>query len=241
VLGLAGDYQYYSKLWENIKKAFAKNYISEDGKLAGNTQAIYAMALEWDLVPENHREKAAANMVEAINAYDYRISTGIHSTIRLMNQLSKYGYNDLAYRLLVSRRFPSWMYSIDQGSTTIWERWDGFVAGRGFQDPGMNSLNHVAIGSVGEWMYKNILGIQLDEKNPGYRHFYIKPIPGADLRWAKGSYNSINGKIEVSWTKQGKQINLNVTIPANTTATVVMPYSGKTYELGSGKYSLSDR
>jgi alpha-L-rhamnosidase len=177
-------------------------------------------------------------MVEAVKAYDYRISTGIHATIWLMNQLSEYGYSDVAYRLLTSRRFPSWFYSIDQGATTIWERWDGYVAGRGFQDAGMNSFNHVAIGAVGEWMYSHILGIQLDESQPGYRHFYIKPMPGADLEWAKGSYHAITGNIEVAWTNKNNTFTLDVTVPVNTVATVVMPFDNKTYKVGSGKYQF---
>ena len=95
-----------------------------------------------------------------------------------MNQLSDYGYDDIAYGLLTQRRLPSWFYSIDQGATTVWERWDGYVAGRGFQYAGMNSFNHVAIGAVGEWMYSHILGIRPDENAPGYRRFYIRPVPG---------------------------------------------------------------
>jgi alpha-L-rhamnosidase len=234
-LGKTDDAAYYAALAEKIRSRFVEKYVSDDGKIDGNTQAGYAIALEFDLLPENLRAKAAAHMVEAVNAYDGRISTGIHTTIRLMNQLSEYGYSDIAYRLLTSRRFPSWFYSIDQGATTIWERWDGYVAGRGFQDAGMNSFNHVAIGAVGEWMYRHILGIQYDEANAGYRHFYIKPQPGQQLDWAKGSYHSIAGTIEVSWTRRNKQFTLNVTVPVNTEATVVLP-DGKTHKVGSGKH-----
>jgi alpha-L-rhamnosidase len=177
-------------------------------------------------------------MVEAVKRYDYRISTGIHGTYMLMEQLAAYDYADVAYRLLLSRRFPSWFYSLDQGATTIWERWDGYVAGRGFQDAGMNSFNHVAIGAVGEWFYRHILGVQLDESRPGFRHFYIRPLPGNSLTWAKGNYHSINGNIEVSWTNKNGVFSLDLAIPANTTATVVMP-DNKIYEVGSGKHSLS--
>jgi alpha-L-rhamnosidase len=236
LLDKESDYQYYSLLAEKIRKAFVEKYVSSDGKIEGNTQAGYAMALEWDLLPEALRAKAAAQMVEAIKAYDYRISTGIQSTHRLMNQLSEYGYSDIAYRLLTTRRFPSWFYSIDQGATTIWERWDGYVAGRGFQDAGMNSFNHVALGAVGEWMYRNILGIQLDESQPGYRHFYIKPVPGDELKWVKGSYHAITGNIAVSWTDNNHIFTLNVTVPVNTEATIVMPFGDKIYHVGSGKH-----
>jgi alpha-L-rhamnosidase len=239
LLGKTSDYQHYNQLATSIRQAFVKNFVTPDGKIKGDTQAGYAMALHMQLLPENLRAKAAANMVEAVKAFDYRISTGIHATIWLMNQLSEYGYSDVAYRLLTSHRFPSWLYSVDQGSTTIWERWDGYVAGRGFQDPGMNSFNHVAIGAVGEWLYSHILGIQLDETQPGFRHFYIKPVPGADLEWATGSYHAITGNIEVSWTDKNDTFTVDVTVPANTTATVVLPFGGKTYQVGSGKHRFT--
>jgi alpha-L-rhamnosidase len=239
LLGKVEDYKKYSALASNIKKVFNEKFVSADGIIEGNTQAGYAMALQFGLLPEELRSKAAANMVEAIKVYDYRISTGIHSTIWMMKQLSEYGYDDIAYQLLLSRRFPSWFYSIDQGATTIWERWDGYVAGRGFQNAGMNSFNHVAIGAVGEWMYSHILGIRLDESQPGYRHFYIKPQPGKDLEWAKGSYHSIVGNIEVSWSNKDKTFVLDINVPVNTEATVITPFDNKTYKVGSGKHSYT--
>ena len=239
ILGKTEDYRKYSSLAASIKKVFNEKFVSADGAIEGNTQAGYALALQLELLPEALRAKAAAHMVEAIKAYDYRISTGIHSTIWMMKQLSEYGYDDIAYRLLLSRRFPSWFYSIDQGATTIWERWDGYVAGRGFQDAGMNSFNHVAIGAVGEWMYSHILGIRPDESQPGYRHFYIKPQPGAALEWAKGSYRAITGNIEVAWTDRDNIFTLDVNIPVNTEATVVTPFDSKTYTLGSGNHSFT--
>lgn len=221
LLGHQRDYVFYDSLATAIKSRFIKEYMTDDGTIAGNTQAAYALALEFDLVPEKLQKQAAAHMVQAIKAYDYRISTGIQSTIRLMNQLSEYGYADVAYKLLESRRFPSWIYSIDQGATTIWERWDGYVKGRGFQNVGMNSFNHYAIGAVGEWMYRSILGINAD--SAGYKHFTIKPRLGGSLTWAKGSYHSIAGKIAVDWKVDTGTFQLSVQIPANTTATVFLP------------------
>lgn len=222
-IGKKSDAIYYGELASAIRDQFIRQFVNENGKIEGNTQAGYAIALEFDLLPEPLRAKAAAHMVEALKAYDNRMSTGIHTTIRLMNQLSEHGYTDLAYELLTSRRFPSWFYSLDQGATTIWERWDGYVKGRGFQDAGMNSFNHVAIGAVGEWMYKYILGIRHDEEQPGYRHFYITPQPGKLLDWAKGSYHSINGNIEVFWKKKDNLFTLEVSVPVNTEATIILP------------------
>jgi alpha-L-rhamnosidase len=223
VLNKKEDAVYYGTLAEAIRQAFIKEFISDDGRITGNTQAGYALALEFGLVPEELKAKAAAHMVEAVKAYDYRISTGIQSTIRLMNQLSATGYTDIAYRLLESHRFPSWLYSIDQGATTIWERWDGYVKGRGFNTSGMNSFNHYAIGAVGEWMYRNILGINIHEDFPGYSHFTINPVPGGSLTWAKGTYHSIAGDIGVSWEKNEAVFSLDVEVPVNVTADVCLP------------------
>lgn len=216
-------YSHYDSLATAVRNVFIKNFIDKDGVIKGNTQAGYALALEFDLVPDHIKTQVVQKMVDAVGVYDYRISTGIHSTERLMNQLSANGYHDIAYRLLESHRFPSWLYSIDQGATTIWERWDGYVKGRGFQDENMNSFNHYALGSVGEWLYKYILGIRPDEASPGYRHFVIYPVVGGSLRWAKGYYHSVAGEIGVSWMKEKQVFKLNVTIPANTTATVYLP------------------
>ncbi|MDR0757605.1 MAG: family 78 glycoside hydrolase catalytic domain [Tannerella sp.] len=237
LLGKTADSKYYGELAASIRKAFVKEFVAPDGKIKGDTQTGYAIALQFGLLPADLRAKAAAHMVEAVKKYDYRISTGIHGSYMLMEQLVAYGYADIAGRLLLSRRFPSWIYSIDQGATTIWERWDGYVAGRGFQDAGMNSFNHVAIGAVGEWLYRHILGIQPDENKPGFRHFRIKPTPVHTLTWAKGNYHSINGNIEVSWTNENNIFKLNIAVPANTTATVVMP-DGRTYEAGSGRHEF---
>lgn len=221
LLGHGKDHQFFDSLATAIKARFIEQYVSEDGTVQGNTQAGYALALDFDLIPERSKKLAAAKMVQSLKDYDYRISTGIQTTIRLMNQLSAFGYHDVAYKLIESRRFPSWVFSIDQGATTIWERWDGYVPGRGFQRVGMNSFNHYAIGAVGEWMYRSILGINTD--SPGYKHFTIKPIIGGSLTWAKGSYHSIAGKISVDWKAGKDEFKLNVQIPANTTATVYLP------------------
>ena len=141
----------------------------------------------------------------------------------MMLELTRAGQNDAAYRLINHRTFPSWGYSIENGATTIWERWDGYVKGRGFQDKGMNSFNHYAIGAVGEWMYRTVVGINNDDLHPGYEHFILRPYPGGGLNWAKGSYDSIRGKIESGWSVVNGRLKFDVTIPANTTATVYVP------------------
>lgn len=213
----------YGALFNDIRAAFNKAYVKNDGKIEGDTQAGYALALHFDLLSEAKRALAVKHMLTGIAKYKGHMSTGFHSTYRMMLELTKAGHNELAYQLINHTTFPSWGYSIENGATTIWERWDGYVKGRGFQDKGMNSFNHYAIGAVGEWMYRVILGINNDDAKPAYEHFVIRPYPGGGLTWAKGSYNSIRGKIESSWRVEGGGVKLDVTIPANTSATVYVP------------------
>jgi alpha-L-rhamnosidase len=189
----------------------------------GNTQSAYALALNLNLMPDQLRERAAQRMVERIDAYKGHISTGFHTTVMLMNELTRNGYDEVAYKLINNTTIPSWGYTIDKGGTTVWERWDGYVEGRGFQDPGMNSFCHYAIGSVGEWMYRAILGINPDDSQPGYRRFILRPRPGGGLTYARGSYDSISGPIVSAWSVEGDTLSLMVQIPANTTATVYVP------------------
>lgn len=134
-------------------------------------------------------------MLAGLAKYNGRISTGIQSTSRMMLALNRTGYADVAYKLLNNHEMPSWGYSIEQGATTIWEHWDGYVAGRGLQDPGVNSLNHWALGAAGEWMYRTILGI--NPAAPGDSRIRIQPVPGGGITWVNGYHDSIHGRIAV--------------------------------------------
>jgi alpha-L-rhamnosidase len=235
VLGKTDDAAKYAKLAANIQDAYNKAWARPDGSISGDSQATYAQALWMGIAPEKTRPLVAAKLAAITRG---RMGTGIHSTGWLMESLADIGKEKLAYDLLFARHLPSWFYSLDQGATTIWERWDGYVRGRGFQTPSMNSLNHVAFGVVGEWMYRHIAGIQLDPANPGFRHFFVKPLPDSRLSWAKATYDSINGKIEVSWKRDdtAKEFVLEVKVPVNTTATVTIPYENKTHTVGSGSH-----
>jgi alpha-L-rhamnosidase len=235
VLGKDDEAKKYAALFIDIKAAFNRAYVAEDGRIQGDTQAGYALALHFDLLPEEKRSLAVKYMLEGIARYNGHMSTGFHSTYRMMLELTRAGHNDVAYRLVNNRTFPSWGYSIENGATTIWERWDGYVKGRGFQDKGMNSFNHYAIGAVGEWMYRVILGINNDDLHPAYEHFTLRPYPGGGLKWAKGSYNSIRGKIESAWSLADGKLKFDVTIPANTTAAVYVPAKDVASVTESGK------
>ena len=223
VLGKEDDANKYRQLFDDIRAAFNKAYVTEHGRIQGDTQAGYAIALHFNLLPERLRPLAVKYMLEGIDRYKGHMSTGFHSTYRMMLELTGSGHNDIAYKLINNRSFPSWGYSIDNGATTIWERWDGYVKGRGFQDKGMNSFNHYAIGAVGEWMYRVILGINNDDEHPAYEHFVIHPYPGGGLKFARGLYDSVRGKIESGWSVAAGKLRMNIKVPANTTATVYVP------------------
>lgn len=223
VLGRAEDAEHYARLSQAITDTLRRAYVGRDGSVSGGTQAGYALMMGFDLLPDELRPEAFDRLIGCLKEYRYRISTGFLSTVKLMDELVRGGRTDLAYRLLESHRFPSWLYQIDQGATTVWERWDGYVKGRGFQDPGMNSFNHYAIGSIGEWMYRHILGIQADPQHPGFRGFSIHPQIGKTLSWAKGSYRSINGMIASEWRVKAGSLTLHVEIPPNTNAYIYVP------------------
>ena len=227
VLGRKEDADKYSKLHAGIKAAFKKEYITTDGRIKGETQAGYALALRFNLLDGPMREKAVEHLVAAIKNYKGHPSTGIQTTHRMMLELSHGGRHDEAWRMINLRTVPSWGYMIDQGATTIWERWDGYVEGvgkwGGFQHPDMNSFNHWALGSVGEWIWRNIAGINPDEDQPGYKHFTIRPRPSVGLTWVKARYDSIRGPIVSEWKQMDGRFHLHVEIPANTTATVYVP------------------
>jgi alpha-L-rhamnosidase len=212
--------------------------VAEDGRIQGDTQAGYALALRFDILPGDMRPLAVERLVEALDRYDGRLSTGIQTTHRMMLELSEADRDDLAYGLLLSRERPSWGYMIDQGATTIWERWDGYVDGRGYQDPGMNSFNHWALGSVGEWLYRCLLGLNPDPDAPGWKHFIVRPKPGGGIDWARGSYHSIRGVIEVDWRIDEGELRLDLTVPPNTTATVILPGDGEPRRVLAGRHSL---
>jgi alpha-L-rhamnosidase len=224
IIGKPDQAAYYDDLADKIKEAFNQAFVAPDGRLTGDTQAGYALALAFDLLPDPLRPKAASYLADNIRKkYHGHLSTGIQTTHRAMLELSKAGYHDLAWQLLQSHSFPSWLYMIDNGATTIWERWDGYVKGRGFQDPGMNSLNHWALGSVGEWMWRNIAGLNPDEEHPGWKHFTLAPVPGGGVTWTDARYESISGTISTRWEIRNGQMELSVTVPQGTTATVILP------------------
>jgi alpha-L-rhamnosidase len=211
----------YEKLFQEIKAAFNHRYVAADGRIKGNTQCVYAMALKFELLSDKLRAKAAEYLEEDIKAKGGHLSTGFVGVSYLLPVLTQAGKADTAYNLLLQDTFPSWLFSVKHGATTIWERWDGWTPEKGFQDPGMNSFNHYSLGSCGEYLFGGIGGIR--PASPGFKTIRIEPIIRDGLTWAKTSYNSIHGKIATAWKRDGSRLTLEVTVPANTTATVCVP------------------
>jgi len=224
-IGRSDDQRSYLELMNVIKAVFQKKYISSDGHVFGETQTGYVLCLAFDLMPEILRERAAQYLVDDIKKRNNHLSTGFIGVKYLNPVLSDNGYLDVAYKLLFNKTFPSWGYPILQGATTIWERWDGWTKEKGFQDAGMNSFNHYSMGSVGEWLYRYVGGIDLDGNAVAYKKIAIHPRPNRGLTFAKAEYVSIYGPIRSEWKQESGKLSLNVTIPPNTTATVFVPTS----------------
>jgi alpha-L-rhamnosidase len=225
VLGKTADQAKYENLLQQIKAAFNQAYVADDVRIKGNTQTDYVLALAFDLLPPDKRAAAAKHLVDDIAAKGDHLSTGFVGVGHLTPTLTREGYTEVAYKLLLQESFPGWLYSVKNGATTIWERWDGWTKEKGFQDPGMNSFNHYSMGSVGEWLFDTVAGIGLDPEKPAYKHIIIHPRPGGGLTSAKAEFQSIHGKIVSDWKIEGGQFRLNVVIPANTTAEVILPAS----------------
>lgn len=223
-IGKAEDAKQYEDLFVNIKAAFNREFVGADGRIKSDTQTAYVLALRFSLLPEAKRDVAARYLVDDIvNKRKGHLSTGFLGVGYLTPTLTQTGHLDVAYRLLNNDTYPSWGYSIRQGATTIWERWDGWTETKGFQDPGMNSFNHYSLGSVGEWMYASVAGIDLDPNQPAYKHSILHPHPGGGLTYARATYDSIHGRIVSDWKLENGQFVYHVTVPANTTATVYVP------------------
>jgi alpha-L-rhamnosidase len=225
ILGKDEDAERYKELSREAKDAFIKRYILPDGTLKGGTQTSYVLALYFNLLPENLRSIAVTELVRNIVQRDNHLSTGFVGTPYLNRVLSDMGHLDTAYALLKQTTWPSWLYSVTQGATTIWERWDGWTHDKGFQDQTMNSFNHYAYGAVGAWMYAVIGGIDLDPERPGFRHVVMQPKPGGGLTSASAELISPYGLIRSAWKLENKTFEWQIRIPANSQATISIPAS----------------
>ena len=220
-IGNNADAATYSTLHSNIVAAFA-NFFNADGSFTdGSSQTGYSLAFTLNLVPANLRTQVAQQFANSLAAFNNHLATGFIGTPRLLPALHAAGRDDLAYTVLLQQTYPSWLYQVTLGATTMWERWDGWTPGGGFQTIGMNSFNHYAFGAVGEYLYSVVGGIK--PASPGYQTILIQPVPGTGLTWASTSYNSTRGLISTAWTNTGNTFNLDTVIPPNTTAQIYVP------------------
>jgi alpha-L-rhamnosidase len=223
VLNKTADIEKYTNLQKNIKDAFIKEYSTPNGRLVSSTQTAYTLALHFDMLPESLRAQAAEKLVDNVKSYGNHLTTGFLGTPYLCHVLSRFGYTDVAYNLLMQESYPSWLYPVKMGATTIWERWDGIKPDSTFQTPGMNSFNHYAYGAIGEWMYRVVAGLDTDEEKPGYKSIKIKPYIGGKLTHAAATLNTYYGKLHSGWKLENGKLTFDVEVPANTTATVYIP------------------
>lgn len=235
VLDKKDDVKKYQELLEMIKQAFVQEYMTPNGKLVSGTQTAYVLALNFDLLPEALRDQAAKRLVDNIRTYNTHLTTGFLGTPYLCHVLSRFGYTDVAYELLMQKTYPSWLYPVTMGATTIWERWDGIKPDGTFQTPGMNSFNHYAYGAIGDWMYRVVAGIDTEEDNPGYKGIQIKPHIGEQLSHAKAELQTYYGQVVSGWEKVDDKLKLNVSVPVNTKAVVYVPASAESAVTESGK------
>jgi len=222
VLGKKEDADSYAALLDHIRSAFQKEFVTPNGRLSSNTQTAYSLALAFDLLPESQRNQAAERLAADVRAFKH-ITTGFLGTPLICQVLSDYGYFDEAYMLLNRTEYPSRLYPVTKGATTIWEHWDGIKPDGSFQDKSMNSFNHYAYGAIGDWMYRVIAGIAIDPRQPGYKHILIQPHPGGGLTSAKASVHSMFGRVASSWELKDGKMTLRVEVPANATASVRLP------------------
>jgi alpha-L-rhamnosidase len=238
VLGKTAEAEKYADMLEKVKKAFRDEFVTPNGRLASNTQTAYSLALAYDLTAPDMKDAAAKRLAVDVRRFEH-ITTGFLGASPICHALSEHGYFDEAYMLLNRKKYPSWLYPITKGATTIWERWDGIKPDGTFQDKGMNSFNHYAYGAIGEWLYRVVAGIDIDEQNPGYKHIIIQPHPGGGLTSSKARLDSMYGPIESDWCLDGKAMTVRVEIPPNTTATVKLPFAGLA-DITEGDKSLGD-
>ncbi len=235
VLGRQDDVAFYTTLLKKIKDAFVQEYMTPNGRLVSGTQTAYVLALHFDMLPESLRAQAADRLAENIKSYGMHLTTGFLGTPYLCHVLTRFGHSDTAFGLLMQKTYPSWLYPVTMGATTIWERWDGQKPDSTFQTAGMNSFNHYAYGAIGDWMYRVVAGMDTREDQPGYKHSIIKPHMGGGLTHATASLETRYGKLGCTWKMESDKLILDLEIPVNTRSTVYVPSDEMTRVYEEGK------
>jgi alpha-L-rhamnosidase len=232
ILGRHDDAKDYRYLHGEIVEAFRRRYVTPEGLVFPGTQTAYVLALHFGLLDEAARATAGRELARHVEQKGFHLATGFVGTPYILEVLEKTGHLDVAYKLLEQETFPSWLFPVNNGATTIWERWDGWTPEKGFQDKGMNSFNHYAYGAVGAWMVQSVAGLELDPNEPGYKHVIFRPRPGGTITWAKASLQTIFGLAAIHWELKGPELHINLTVPASSRATLSLP-EGYTTQVAS--------
>jgi alpha-L-rhamnosidase len=222
VLGNDADARAYRALFQSVRAAFDREFVTATGRVGENTQTAYTLAVAFDLLPDSLIPLAGGRLAQDVRFRGQHLTTGFLGTPNLLHVLSRTGNTALAFDLLTQRTYPSWLYPITMGATTMWERWDGIRPDSSFEDPGMNSFNHYAFGAVGDWIYRTLGGIDIDPAAPGYHRALIAPRPGAGVTTAAAALETLYGTLATSWRQDSARFILDLTIPANTSAEVTL-------------------
>lgn len=234
VLGREKEQETYAKRYQEIRKNIQKEYVTAAGRLVSETQTACVVMLYFDLLKEEDRPRVLKALEENLAAHRYHLTTGFVGTPYLCHCLSENGKHSLAEAVFGKEDFPGWFYAVKKGATTVWERWNSILPNGDFDSSGMNSLNHYAYGSIGDWMYRKIAGINPEE--PGYRRIRIQPLLTQGMTCADASFESVYGTIRSAWSCRGGKLTVDVEVPANTRALIVLPEGHGELEKGSGSY-----
>ena len=255
LLGKEHDAKKYATLREKIGEAYKNEFFTPNGRLAAKTQTAHILSLALDLTPPEFKERTIHKLAELIAEENNHLTTGFAGTPYVLQALTDNGRADLAYELMLKEDFPSWLYQINKGATTIWEHWDGIKPDGSMWSPNMNSFNHYAYGSVCDWVFRVIGGLDTDRKEVAYKRAAFNPLLASEeISWAKTSYESVYGLVAISWEKKDGNVTVDITVPPNTSAVLTLPgaragiingvqfaetKNGALSELGSGSYSFA--
>lgn len=234
VLGKIDDFEKYSTIYTNLVENINKEYVTQTGRLVSETQTACVLLLHFNLIKEEFREKILDLLEINLGEHRNHILTGFTGTPYIAHCLSENGKHDIAENMFLKEDCPGWLYAVKKGATTIWERWDSILPNGDFDESGMNSLNHYANGSIGDWLYKKVAGINPAE--PGYKKILIKPLLTKGFTQVSATFESVYGVIKSSWGCKDGKITVDVTIPVNTTATILLPEKDDEITVGSGTY-----
>ena len=254
ILGKGEDAARYNKLREDIGEAYRKEFFTPSGRLAARTQTAHILSLAFDLTPASYKQRTVDTLVALIAEQNNHLSTGFVGTPFVCQVLADNGHLELAYELLLKEDFPSWLYQVTQGATTVWEHWDGLKPDGTMWSPDMNSFNHYAYGAISDWVFSAVGGLDTDREHPAFARSILRPCPGGGITWAETKYESVYGRIALRWETGGGKIALSVTVPPNTEAELTLPRAkpgtiggvdfapargGAAAVLGSGSYAFA--